>query len=312
MKEQHVTTTEIGVQHHSMPDAACLEEAHALAADDRSELQGHVSQFPDPTAADKPWPVRIFTLGRFSILVDGLPPQHGRKIPHRPLDLLKALIAMGGRRVSCTKLAAMLWPDVDGDTARKTFDTTLYRLRKLLKHNEALLCVDGTLSLDATYCWVDTWAFERLIGRVNRVVIGHSHEANPVDMQRMCDHMFRLYQDHFLQNEDTSSWSISMRERLRSKFVHHLVECGDYWEQRADWKRALECYRKGLEVDDVIELFYQRIMVCYLELDRNSEGMAVYRRCRQILSVVLGLKPESRTEQIYEELKYARTSRRPA
>lgn len=311
MKDQ---TAQTGMTRQASPvtNTDSPDETCTLESGTRDTHSGDVSAFPDPTNAEQQWPIRIFTLGRFSILVDGLPPQHGRKIPHRPLDLLKALIAMGGRRVSCTRLAEALWPDVDGDTARKTFDTTLYRLRKLLKHNEALLCVDGTLSLDATYCWVDTWAFERLIGRVNRIVIGGAEDANPVEMQRMCDHLFRLYQDHFLRNEDTSTWSVSMRERLRSKFVHHLVECGDYWEQRADWKRALECYRKGLEVDDIIEQFYQRIMVCYLELERNSEGLAVYRRCRQILSIVLGIKPEPRTEQIYEELKYARVQRRPA
>ena len=125
-------------------------------------------------------------------------------------------------------------------------------------------------------------------------------------MQQMCDRLFRLYQDHFLHEDDDTSWSVSMRERLRSKFIHHLMECGTYWERRIEWKRALDCYQKGLEVDDLIEVFYQRKMVCYLELDRVSEGMAVYRQCRLILSVVLGLKPEPRTERIHEELTFAR------
>jgi DNA-binding SARP family transcriptional activator len=97
-----------------------------------------------------------------------------------------------------------------------------------------------------------------------------------------------------------------MRERMRSRFIHLMVESGHYWEQRAEWNRALACYRKGLETDDLIEEFYQRSMRCYLALDRISEGMAAYRRCRQILSVVLGLRPEPRTEKMYASLKQAR------
>lgn len=274
-------------------------------------VSGHVAQFPDPVDDNLYWPIRVFTLGGFSILIDGQQPDYGRKVPQRPLDLLKALIALGGRRISCSKLASVLWPDVDGDTARKTFDTTLHRLRKLLGHEQALVCVNGTLSLDARCCWVDVWAFERLIGRVRRAVTGNLHEANSGAMQEMCDQLFRLYQDHFLQQDNATHWSVSMRERLRSKFIHHLVECGNYWERRLEWKRALDCYQKGLEVDDLIEVFYQRLMVCYQELDRTSEGMAAYRRCRQMLSVVLGLKPEARTERIYDELKFARLKCRP-
>ena len=47
-------------------------------------------------------------------------------------------------------------------------------------------------------------------------------------------------------------------------------------------------------------------MVCYLKLQRFSEGMSVYRRGQQVLSVVLGLQPEPETESLYLELKNAR------
>ena len=271
-----------------------------------------VTCFPDPADTLQHWPVRIYTLGRFSIIIDGLQPEYGRKVPHRILDLLKALIAMGGRKVSCNRLAGLLWPDVDGDTARKSLDTTLYRLRKLIGHDQALVCTDGTLSLDPGLCWVDVWAFERLATQINRAMSDDGSKIDPASMQLICDQLSRLYQDHFLQQDDVNSWSVSMRERLRSKFVHHLVECGDYWEQRSEWKRALDCYRKGLDVDDLVEVFYQRMMVCYMEQDRSSEAMATYRRCRQILSVVLGLRPEPQTEWTYEKLKRARCIRQPA
>jgi DNA-binding SARP family transcriptional activator len=265
-----------------------------------------VERFPDPTDWTRVWPVRIFTLGRFAILIDGQQPDFGRKSPQRPLSLLKALIAFGGRRINCGRLAAALWPDADGDTARKAFDTTLYRLRRLLGHEHVLVCTDGTLSLDARYCWVDAWAFERLIGQTRRALRDSRHELEPAVMRQACEHLFRLYQSHFLQQDDNLHWSVSMRERLRSKFIHYLRECGAYWERRIQWQLALDCYQKGLEVDDLIEVFYQRIMVCQLELDQISEGMATYRRCRLILSVSLGLRPETRTEQIHDELAFAR------
>ena len=42
--------------------------------------------------------MRVYTLGRFNLVVDGAPPPSGRKAPQKPLQLLKALIALGERR----------------------------------------------------------------------------------------------------------------------------------------------------------------------------------------------------------------------
>ena len=41
--------------------------------------------------------IAVFTLGRFSLLINGEQAEFGRKVPKRPLDLLKAIIAQGGR-----------------------------------------------------------------------------------------------------------------------------------------------------------------------------------------------------------------------
>jgi DNA-binding SARP family transcriptional activator len=125
-------------------------------------------------------------------------------------------------------------------------------------------------------------------------------------MESVTESLLGLYQEHFLVNEDATSWSVSMRERLRSKFIHHLIEIGRFWESQGRWDHAIECYRKGIDVDDLVEVFYQRLMHCYLRTNRLSEGMAIYRRCCKSLSVILGLQPELETESLYQALRSAR------
>ena len=90
------------------------------------------SRLPAPAADGGSWPVRIFTLGRFNLLYHEQPLDYGRKVPHRPLVFLKTLIALGGRDISSSSIATALWPEADGDNAQRSFDTTLYRLRKML------------------------------------------------------------------------------------------------------------------------------------------------------------------------------------
>ena len=254
-------------------------------------------------------PVTIFTLGRFSLLINGKPADFGRKLPKRPLDLLKAIIAQGGREISISRLTVLLWPDVDGDKATRSFDATLHRLRKILGDDPVLVLRDGKLSLDARYCWVDVWMFERLLGWSRRLLRDAAHSNQIYLLEGLTENLLALYQDHFLISEDVTSWSVSLRERLRHKFIHHLIEIGRFWEAHGDWDQAIDCYQKGIDVDDLVEVLYQRLMNCYLDTHRLSEGMLIYRRCCQTLSVMLSLQPEPKTESLYLALKNARPSK---
>lgn len=129
-----------------------------------------------------PWPVKIYTMGRFTILIDDehSPPQ--RKTKQTPIKLLQALIALGGRDVSCEKLSDLLWPDAEGDTAHHALETTLHRLRGLLGYPDAIRLANGKLTLDNRYCWVDTWAFERLLGQADNCIAGANEESRKKDL----------------------------------------------------------------------------------------------------------------------------------
>ena len=84
-----------------------------------------------------PWPFRIYSLGTFRLAIDDKVQSSSGKAPVRPLELLKVLIALGGRDVRAEHLAETLWPHVDGDYAHRSFTTTLHRLRKLLGVDES-------------------------------------------------------------------------------------------------------------------------------------------------------------------------------
>ena len=267
----------------------------------------HSTQAPHDTPL-----VSVFTLGRFSLLLNGKPAEFGRKAPRRPLELLKTIVALGGREISTTNLMSALWPDVDGDTARRSFDTTLHRLRKMLGDSRVLMLKEGKLSLDGRYCWVDVWSFERLLGQSHRLLMRDNTGKQVFSVGRSTEELANLYHDHFLAKEDLTSWSVSMHERLRSKFIHHLLEVGRYMEKHGYWEQAIHCYRKGIDVDDLVEVFYQRLMACCLETRRLSEGLSVYRRCCQVLSITLGLQPESETEALCRSLRESRLEKQCA
>ena len=249
------------------------------------------------------YPLQIYTLGRFSVSRDLEPIRFARKAQHRPLELLKVLVALGGREVATDQLAMAMWPESEGDVAYNAFEITLHRLRKLIGFEKALLLSNGLLTLNNQICWVDIWSFEQVTGNAEGLL--NSAQPDPNELASLSSRVLSLYHGHFLGRETPEPWSISLRERLRSKFLRHLVDAARYWEKIGQHETAIQYYQKGLEVDDLAEIFYQRLMVCYQQLGRRSEALAVYRRCRATLSLILSISPSPATEAIYRRLNQA-------
>lgn len=247
-------------------------------------------------------PLRIYTLGRFSIASHGEPLQHARKLPQKPLLLLKAVIASGGRQVGNGYLISLMWPDKEGDLAQQAFDTTLHRLRKYLGDDRYLVVEDGCVTLNSELIWVDVWSFEKFLGDIRGYIRKCTVNEELVEIERLAQSLLAIYQGHFLAREEVTYWSVSIRERLRSKYIHSLVELGHFWEKHGFWDNAILTYRKGIELDDLVETFYQRLMICLIKKGRKPEAIAVYRQCGRLLSVVLGLEPMDETREIYQSI----------
>jgi two-component SAPR family response regulator len=69
----------------------------------------------------------------------------------------------------------------------------------------------------------------------------------------------------FIIREEVTGWSVSLRERLRRKFIHHLVEVGKFCETHGYWEQAIEFYRKGIDVDELLAE-YKPIVRRYVSL----------------------------------------------
>jgi DNA-binding SARP family transcriptional activator len=245
-----------------------------------------------------PWPLKIFTLGRFAILRDGKPVQFSRKVQQKPLSVLKALIACGGKRGNEEEIMDGLWPEAEGDMAQQSFATALHRLRQLLGNERAIQRQEGQLTLDDRFCWVDVWAFEAILEQADV----HWKKERVEKGIELIEKATAMYKGPFLAKEMMQPWTISMRERLRSKFLRNVEKMGKYWQQGSQWERAVDCYLKGLEVDDLAEEFYQGLMNCYHELGRKTDVLAVYQRYRKTLSAVPGLEPSPKMEAICRSL----------
>lgn len=258
-------------------------------------------KLPPPPASffidNWPWTLKIYTLGRFELVMDGKPVQFTKKVPQKTLDLLKALIASGGRNVREEQLIDLLWQDVDGYAAHKSLEITLHRLRKLIGVDKAIHLKESVITIDHRCCWVDAWAFERLIGKAEKTIHKEGFTEGSIET---IEKALGMYHGAFLSADAGKPWTISLRDRLRSKFSRQVAVLGGYWEKRGEFDKAIACFQKGLEVDNRAEEFYQRLMTCFARLGRKPEAVATYLRCKSILSSELEISPSTKTEALYK------------
>jgi DNA-binding SARP family transcriptional activator len=256
-----------------------------------------------------PRPIKVYTLGRFGIVKDEESLAFTGKVQQRPLSMLKAVIAFGGRNVTEEQIVDALWPGADGDTAHLSVATTLHRLRRLLGSEDALRLRDGRLSLDRQCCWVDAWGFQRIAGEAidlwrkehggdpDAATDGRAEEAIGLTEKAV-----GLYRGDFMPG-DSSPWALPMRERLKSKFVRLLSWLGEHYERSRQWDKAAECCHRALEEDALQEEFHRRLMWCHHAAGRRAEALATYERCRDLLSSTFGVEPARRTVETAKAIR---------
>jgi len=245
-----------------------------------------------------PWPLKIYTFGRFGLIRNGAPVTFAGKVQQKPLEMLKALIALGGRNVAEKQLSDHLWPNADWEEAHRAFTVTLHRLRRLLGSEKFIELNEGRLSLNSRSCWVDTWAFERLAGEAEELLKKRSGEV--ATALGKAQKAIALYRGDFFAGDMDRSWSLSRRERLRSRMLRLIGMVGREHEEQVAWDRAIDCYLRGLDANELAEELYQRLMHCYRQMGLHGEIASIYQRCRMALAMH-GIKPSPRTKEIYEE-----------
>ncbi len=259
---------------------------------------------PAPDVQGWPWLVKVHCLGRFCVSVDGQPVGEAGSALHKPLELLQALIACGGRQVAIDLLVKSCWPSSECRDGRGAFDANLSRLRRLLGGDDTVLVSGGRVSLNDALCWVDAWACERQLGRA-RAAFAQPSAEGPARLLARADRLLGLYQGDFLAREPRVAWAEQRRQRLRNALSETLCETGRRLAASGETRAAVGIYRRAIEIDPLVESPYRHLMACLKHLGEHAEALRVYARCRQVLRTHLHAIPAKATEAIRATLDVA-------
>ncbi|WP_028309852.1 BTAD domain-containing putative transcriptional regulator [Derxia gummosa] len=241
-----------------------------------------------PADADEhwPWAVRVRCFGGFEVFVDGAPLKLGAKAPKKPLELLKFLASRAGRQADVTTVLSACWPESDGDAARSAFDMAVSRLRKLLGKPEAIIVGEGRISLDPQLVWPDSCGLDLVAESLRADVIAHDSVA---------ERLLAVYRGNFLGDETEAPWMVEARERYRATFVKSAERLCELLRGAGRLDAAIALGERAVEVEPLAEAVYGQIIRALLAQDREADARRVFRRCEQMLSVMLGIKPSAAT-----------------
>jgi LuxR family transcriptional regulator, maltose regulon positive regulatory protein len=259
------------LEHEIEPDHVRITIARRHLAPDSSAL--HLDNWP--------WPYRLRALGAFEV-ESNVEPATGadrrETIPGRPLtltgkprELLQALIAFGGRAVRESLLSDTLWPDAEGDSARRVFDTTLHRLRRQLGSEGIVRLTDGCLYLDERVCWLDVWAFARTSTLANQQIAAGVSAA---ELSQLGCRLFAIYRGSLLSDVGLSHWAAVPRRKMKSDFLRIVDRLGRTMEQQRAQREAARLYEGALRSEPDTQPLQAALARCTDSAARHDDSEA--------------------------------------
>ena len=216
-----------------------------------------------------PWRVKILAFGKFRAEVDGKPLHAQRKTPHRLLELLAAIIYLGGRDVRVSQLTAVLPTKeqvVDRDTVVEEFKKYcklkkyLNRIRTLLGIEKVIYWKEKKISLNLDFCWGDVWAFKRLAEREDERAI-------------------TLYKEPFGGVGEIPEWADEWREKLRNTFIRLVGYRCDRLQKAHEVDEVIQSLKRAIEADPLTERLHGRLIQTLWDQGRRDDAQRQYQSC---------------------------------
>jgi DNA-binding SARP family transcriptional activator/Tfp pilus assembly protein PilF len=208
--------------------------------------------------------------------------------------LLGYLCLHPGESVARSRVAALLWDRVSDVQAATSFRQALRELSQAMGPlaQELIAGERSTVSLDATFCWVDAqealasgWPFSSSAG-------GDLAAHYPGELLEGMDGISVSF-DHWLLTERTH-FTGRLRERLEADLK---AVTGRDAEGRAATARRVIAF------DPTHEGAARVLMRALVEMGERAQALHEYERCRDAVRSSLDVEPSSETRALYQALR---------
>jgi PAS domain S-box-containing protein len=246
--------------------------------------------------------LRIFTLGRFSLVAGerSLPVEKWER--KKALTLLKLLVVHLGRAMPREVLCEHLWPDANERSGQERLKVNVYALRRQLRSagmsGDIVETAGQAYLLRRETVWVDAEVFKTCVKE------GFAEQRQEQWEQAL--HCYRgaqrLYRGDYLAEDVHADWCAEERGLLHEIHLEMLAGMAECHAAGGRYEEAVSVCRKILVDDPCRESVHQALMEYFVRLGHIDSAMAQYRHCQRVLARELGVKPMAETHRLYEKI----------
>ncbi len=241
------------------------------------------------TMPDSSAKLKIGLLGRFEVLIDGVPmaPLHSRKEQW----LLALLVLRNGKEISRSQLAGVLWADSREENALANMRSSLYLLRRALGDEAPRLQPPSPRSLrfDLNGTFTDVTAFDAALANSDT----ESLQAGVA-----------LYRGPLLEGCD-EPFIIGERQAREHAYQQALETLASRALDLGNPSEALTYLRLLIKQDPMCESAHRSMMQALANEGDYAAMVLVYRNLRLLLRQEINVDPASETTSLYEVLRTA-------
>jgi DNA-binding SARP family transcriptional activator len=223
----------------------------------------------------------------------------GQQLTNLPSRKVRGLLAylLIHRRTSCAReqVAALFWPELDGDKARHCLNTTLWRLRAALRPLESehpYLRVDAqSIGFNmASGVRLDVDEFE------SRCTLAGKLGPDAGTQQAELYHQALECYSGDLLTDCYDDWCLVERERLHLLYLRVLGRLLTYHARQREHDVAIDCAQRILARDPLREKVHRALIRLYLEANQPAAALRQYQVCEETVRRELGadVMPETR------------------
>jgi DNA-binding SARP family transcriptional activator len=249
--------------------------------------------------------LRIWLFGALSVACDEAGDQV-QAVSGRCASLLAYLALGRGRYFSRSELLGVLWPEREQGVGPGTFNTALWRLRRMIerppyKHGEWIASdrrgAIGLVGQGGGGVWLDTEEFERRIAPALSKPIEALSETEIEALRAGA----AIYTADILP-EFSDDWALREREKMRRHYLNALWRLMQIASVRRDYAESIRYAQRILDCDALREDVHRELMRLFVLGGQRAQALRQFEVCRDLLRRELAIPPMRETLTLYREI----------
>ena len=248
----------------------------------------------------------LYLLGQFQIILDDQPVDSHLYIKTKAF--LAYLVIEKERVHSRETLAGLIWPDKSQEAAFTNLRQAIRQLRDTIPSIDQYLNITSqTIQFNIkNQSIVDVNRFQNMIDQTDK----HSH-AFRADCARcilLLEGAMDLYRGPVLANFyvkeslEFNDWILFQQQRIERIALASLMDIVEYYLHQGHFDQAQQLALRQVEIDPYREVAHRQYMRSVMASGQRAAAIKHYDRLKDLLENDLGIKPETETDLLYEQI----------